>query len=54
MDFSLTGNAHRDEILRAVGVELAGGAETGLSPYERDSLLCFRQRDLAIVGRKRS
>jgi ubiquinone/menaquinone biosynthesis C-methylase UbiE len=54
MDFSLTEDAHRDEILRAVGVELAGGAETGLSPYERDSLLCFRQRDLAIVGRKRS
>ena len=54
MDFSLTGDAHRDEILRAVGAELAGGAETGLSPYERDSLLCFRQRDLAIVGRKGS
>jgi len=51
MDFSLTEKSHREEILQAVSAELAGGPKTGLAPYERDSLLCFRQRDLAIVGR---
>jgi SAM-dependent methyltransferase len=53
MDFSLTGDLQRQEILRAVEAELAGGPKTGLAPFLRGSLLCFRQRDLAIVGRKR-
>ncbi len=52
MDFSLTDKEHRKEILRATSDELSGGSKTGLAPYERDSVLCFRQRDLAIVGRK--
>ena len=52
MDFSLTERRHREEILHAVTNELGGGPPTGLSPYERESILCFMQRDLAIVGRK--
>ena len=52
MDFSRTEKPHREEILRTVRAELAGGPPTGLSPYERESTLCFLQRDLAIVGRK--
>jgi hypothetical protein len=52
MDFSLTEKERREEILRATSDELSGGSKTGLAPYERDSVLCFRQRDLAIVGRK--
>jgi SAM-dependent methyltransferase len=52
MEFSLTGAAQRQEILRAVNAEMAGGPKTGLEPYQRDSLLCFSQRDLSIVGRK--
>lgn len=52
MDFSLTGQAQRQEILRAVEAELEGGPKTGLEPYRRGSLLCFSQRDLAIVGQK--
>lgn len=52
MDFSLTENPHREEILRAAHAELAGGAKTGLAPYEQDSLLCFNQLGLSIVGRK--
>jgi ubiquinone/menaquinone biosynthesis C-methylase UbiE len=53
MDFSLTEERHREEILRAVRSELHGGPKTGLAPFERDATLCFRQRDLAIVGRRR-
>jgi ubiquinone/menaquinone biosynthesis C-methylase UbiE len=53
MDFSLTENEHREEILRAVDAELKGGPKTGLAPYEQDSVLYFKQRDLALVGRKR-
>jgi ubiquinone/menaquinone biosynthesis C-methylase UbiE len=52
MDFSLTEDRHREEILRAVQAELDGDSETGLAPYERSSVLCFRQRDLSIVGRR--
>jgi ubiquinone/menaquinone biosynthesis C-methylase UbiE len=52
MDFSLTQEKHREEILRALNDELNGGAKTGLAPYTRDSVLYFRQRDAAIVGRK--
>ena len=52
MDFSLTGEAQRREILSAMKAELAGGPRTGLAPYQRGSLLCFSQRDLAIVGTK--
>jgi predicted protein tyrosine phosphatase len=52
MDFSLTEKKHRERILRAVRAELSGGRETGLAPYDRESTLCFMQRDLAIVGRK--
>jgi ubiquinone/menaquinone biosynthesis C-methylase UbiE len=52
MDFSLTEEAQRQEILRAVRAEMEGGPKTGLEPYSRSSLLCFTQRDLAIVGRK--
>jgi hypothetical protein len=52
MDFSLTEKNHREELLRAVRAELRGGPRTGLAPYEQDSVLCFKQRDLAIVGRK--
>ena len=52
MDFSLTQEKHREEILRALNEELSGGARTGLAPYTKDSVLYFRQRDAAIVGRK--
>ncbi len=52
MDFSLTEKEHREEILRAVRAELNGGPKTGLSPYEEDSVLCFKQLDLSILGRK--
>jgi len=52
MDFSLTESRHRESLLRAVGDELKGLARTGLSPYERDSVLYFTQRDAALVGRK--
>ena len=53
MNFSLTEKRFREKILHAVSAELKGGPATGLSPYERESELCFVQRDLAIVGRKR-
>ncbi len=53
MDFSLTEEERRQEILRAVKAELGGGSKTGLEPHQRNSLLCFTQRDLAIVGQKR-
>ncbi len=52
MDFSLTEEEQRQEILRAVKAEMGGGPKTGLEPYHRDSLLCFAQRDLAVVGQK--
>jgi ubiquinone/menaquinone biosynthesis C-methylase UbiE len=52
MDFSLTEKKRREQILRAVSAELRGGPKTGLSPYERDSVSYFKQRDLAIVGCK--
>jgi ubiquinone/menaquinone biosynthesis C-methylase UbiE len=52
MDFSLTEKEHREEILHAVNAELAGGRVTGLSPFERDSVQFFLQRDLAVVARK--
>jgi hypothetical protein len=29
-----------------------GGPQTGLSPYEENSTLCFKQLDLSILGRK--
>lgn len=54
MDFSLTEKKHREEILRAVNAELAGGPRTGLAPFEHGSVLCFKQRDLAVVVRKPS
>ena len=52
MDFSLTAKKQRAEILAALAAELKGGVRTGLAPRERDSILYFRQRDAAIVGRK--
>jgi len=52
MDFSLTHEDGREEILRALAEELGGRGETGLAPYERDAVLYFRQRDAAIVGRR--
>jgi ubiquinone/menaquinone biosynthesis C-methylase UbiE len=52
MDFSLTEKKRREEIVNAVKAELAGGAKTGLAPWEEDSALCFQQVDLSIVGRK--
>ncbi len=52
MDFSLTQKERREEILRAVSAELAGGPKTGLSPREEDSVLVFQQLDLSIVGKK--
>ena len=52
MDFSLTEKEHREEILRAVRTELDGGPKTGLRAYEKDSILCFDQLGLSIVGRK--
>lgn len=52
MDFSLTPDKNREELLHAVNEELKGGVKTGLAPYTRDSVLYFRQRDAAIVGRK--
>jgi ubiquinone/menaquinone biosynthesis C-methylase UbiE len=52
MDFSLTEPDHREKLLSAVSAELGGGPSTGLSPYLRDSTLCFVQRDLSVVGRK--
>jgi ubiquinone/menaquinone biosynthesis C-methylase UbiE len=53
MDFSLTEKQHREEILRAMRAELDGGPKTGLGTYELDSVLCFNQLGLSIVGRKR-
>lgn len=53
MDFSLTEEAGRKEILRAVRDELNGGPKTGLSPREEDGVLFFQQVDLSIVGCKR-
>ncbi len=52
MDFSLTPEKNREEMLQALDTELSGGAKTGLAPYTRDSVLYFRQRDAALVGRK--
>jgi ubiquinone/menaquinone biosynthesis C-methylase UbiE len=52
MDFSLAEREHREQILRATRAELAGGPKTGLSPYEENSVLCFKQLDLSIIGRK--
>jgi ubiquinone/menaquinone biosynthesis C-methylase UbiE len=52
MDFSLTQDKDREEILRALNAEIGGGPKTGLAPYIRDSVLYFRQRDAAVVGRK--
>ena len=52
MDFSLTEKRDREEIHRAVSAELNGGPKTGLAPYERDSVVYFRQRDLSVLGRK--
>jgi ubiquinone/menaquinone biosynthesis C-methylase UbiE len=52
MDFSLTEEERREEILRAVRAELDGGQKTGLSPREEESVLLFQQLDLSIVGRK--
>ncbi len=52
MDFSLTENAHREKLLQAVNTELEGGIKTGLAPYQKNSVLYFRQVDLAIVGCK--
>jgi ubiquinone/menaquinone biosynthesis C-methylase UbiE len=54
MDFSLTEKPHREEILRAVSAELKGGPKIGLSPYEANSVLCFNQLGLSVVGCKRS
>ncbi len=54
MDFSITEKDHREEILGAVKTELSGGTKTGLTPHKKDSVLFFRQLDLAIVGRKSS
>ncbi len=54
MDFSLTEKDNREEILRAARSELDGGPKTGLAPYEKDSVLCFDQLGLSIVGRKRA
>jgi ubiquinone/menaquinone biosynthesis C-methylase UbiE len=53
MDFSLTEEKRREQILLAVRDELAGGPKTGLSPSEEGSVLCFEQLDLSIVGCKR-
>jgi len=53
MEFSLTSDANRSQILGALRDELAGGPRTGLSPFERDGALYFRQRDAAVVGRKK-
>jgi SAM-dependent methyltransferase len=53
MDFSLTEEKRREQILLAVREELAGGPKTGLSPRTEDSVLCFEQLDLSIVGCKR-
>jgi ubiquinone/menaquinone biosynthesis C-methylase UbiE len=52
MDFSLTETEHREEILRAAQAELGGGPKTGLTPYLEDTVLCFNQIGLSIVGLK--
>jgi ubiquinone/menaquinone biosynthesis C-methylase UbiE len=54
MDFSLTEKEHREEILMALAEELKGGAATGMSPLERDSVLYFKQQDISVVGRKKA
>jgi len=54
MDFSLTEKEHREKILVAVNTELGGGPKTGLAPCEKNNGLYFRQRDLAIVGCKKT
>lgn len=52
LDFAFTPETQRKILLDAVHHELTGGAETGLSPFERDSMLFFRQTDAAVLGRK--
>jgi SAM-dependent methyltransferase len=52
MDFSRTEDLRRHEILRAVEAEMGEGPRTGLQPFSRDATLYFKQRDMAIVGRK--
>ena len=52
MDFSLTEKQHREQILRAARTELEGGLKTGLGTYEQDSVLCFKQLGLSVVGHK--
>jgi len=54
MDFSRTQKHHREEILRAARAELGGGEKTGLGVYQSDSVLCFKQLGLSIIGRKPS
>ncbi len=52
LEFSLTPEKYRKKILHTLDEELKGLARTGLSPFKRDSVLYFRQRDGAVVGRK--
>lgn len=53
LDFSLTEQERREQIVRAVRDELGGGPKTGLSPRVEGGVLYFQQVDLSIVGRKR-
>jgi SAM-dependent methyltransferase len=47
-----TGDDAADEVRAAIAAELAGGAPTGLRPYEQDGELRFAQRMATVRGRK--
>jgi hypothetical protein len=52
LDFSLTAQKCREQILHALNEELKGRVRTGLFPFKKGSVLYFKQRDAAVVGRK--
>ena len=52
LDFSVTPPECREQILHALKEELKGRVRTGLFPFEKGSVLYFKQRDAAVVGRK--
>jgi ubiquinone/menaquinone biosynthesis C-methylase UbiE len=52
LDFSLTPQKNREQTLHALNEELKGHLRTGLFPFKKGSVLYFKQRDAAVVGRK--
>lgn len=52
LDFASTPEENRAIVLDAIEKELAGGPETGLSPFEKNGAIFFRQTDVTLVGQK--